>query len=1401
MNTTTHSPLRRLGAPTPVAIRTAAGDVDVVVTAAVATTVGEVLDRVGQKTGEPTINGRPVRRKERWRALHLGPGTTIGVGDAGRAGVASQRSHDVVELRQIAGLAAGGVVPLAPGTYRAGEVLASAPALHYGTAPDSAVGVVVDADGLGWFVDAEGRRSTSPTQVGSAAFVTSPIDRERSASRADDQGTDRPAGSTHVARPPRRRDAPLDDLVALPESTVAVPAAPEFSWAMVLAPLPIGLIMALLFRPIFALFALMGPIAVLGRYIEGRRRRRKMMQRSRHERDRIVAELEPVIDGLSAVRAQRLRSEHPSVDVLARSARTRGPRLWERRRDHDDFLVVPVGYVDRQWQPRFQPEPTGPIGEILGRRAVESTVPAIVDLTVDRAIGVVGPRFEALAVARAIVLSIATLHGPADVGFRLSCESPFRRDWDWVKWLPHVLASPDRRSLVHDAASLRSIERGDGVFEVLIVDDSRLSEGDDPIWRENAEAEGRVQIVLADRVASLPAHCSVVLDLGAPGNALLWPRTGEQIAPLLPGGVTEPFARDWAQSLAPLVDPDRSTEQGLPAQVRLVELLDPDLSPDAVADRWRSAPANLRVAVGVGQNGPVTIDLVADGPHALIAGTTGSGKSELLRSLIVSMAASAAPDHLSFVLIDFKGGEAFDACADLPHVGAVVTDLDEHLAGRALQSLNAELRRREQLLRASASVGIEAHNTAAASPEGTSAPPLARLVVVIDEFATLATELPDFLDALIDVAQRGRSLGVHLVLATQRPSGVLDNKIRANTNIRIALRVQATHDSTDILGSDEAASIDRRLPGRAWIRLGADDIEPFQAASVSLTATTGADSALRVEPFDLLSSPAAAVGGATGPAAAAGSADITTLVRSLVAANARFDRELPSPPWLPPLASTLTLDTVAAAALAPPHVADPVSPVVALGVADSPASQEQFAWTWQPAGGPLLVVSSQPTDGCDVSTTIAAALHRYQTPETCHLYILSGSNSGLEALAELPLVGAVIEGGDIDRVERLLALVEEAPADDVQRFLGIDDYGAVADSLTGLGRLDLLDRLGRVLSSSASGGPWSIWVTARNERAVPNRLLVHCPTRLIGKLADRTAYAVLGISRRVVPDFPPLRFIDVALDLEVQVASVGDGPGAVGAMPNSDDPHAGVGLGTSTVTVPPPVPPLPTAVTASDLAARGAAASVSGTVIHVPVGLAAADLAPAFVQFAPDQHLLVVGDRGSGRTSLLRQIASTLDALGPPVSILDLSPRSPLAGEGDPAERLGALLSATDNDQTPAGARHLVVLVDDADALPAEIAAQLQQLVSMPAADRPRLTIIAAAPADFLRRRTVWTAGLSWSGRGVLLSPSPNDGDVLNVSVGRHGPATAGRGFVVEDRTMRDVLFALPPPRASDPSA
>jgi hypothetical protein len=277
-------------------------------------------------------------------------------------------------------------------------------------------------------------------------------------------------------------------------------------------------------------------------------------------------------------------------------------------------------------------------------------------------------------------------------------------------------------------------------------------------------------------------------------------RTGATLEDVTMDGLAAELARELALGLAPVRDTSAVRGGGVPDRISLLTLLGmADVDADVVAQRWRARTELGPVPIGGAAQEPFRVDLRHDGPHALVAGTTGSGKSELLQTLIAALALAHPPERLSFLLVDYKGGAAFKECVGFPHTVGFVTDLDGHLAQRALVSLNAELRRREHLLRDSGTKDLLDMEQRAPG----RAP--ASLLIVIDEFATLAKEVPEFVDGVVDVAQRGRSLGVHLLLATQRPGGVVSENIRANTNLRIALRVNEAGESSDVIGAADAA--------------------------------------------------------------------------------------------------------------------------------------------------------------------------------------------------------------------------------------------------------------------------------------------------------------------------------------------------------------------------------------------------------------------------------------------------------------------------------------------------------------------------------------------------------------------------------------------------------------------
>ncbi len=277
----------------------------------------------------------------------------------------------------------------------------------------------------------------------------------------------------------------------------------------------------------------------------------------------------------------------------------------------------------------------------------------------------------------------------------------------------------------------------------------------------------------------------------------------------------------------------------LPTNVRFLDLIDLPYADQYNPEKWWSQPrfGHLRVPIGTGIDGPVWIDLndSVHGPHGIIAGTTGAGKSELLQSLIVGLALTHHPHLVNFVLVDFKGGAAFKPFEKIPHTVGMVTDLSGRLTERALTALKSELHRRERILSQANAKKIAEYQAMRKQNPG-AFEPLPHLFIVIDEFAELAKEHPTFMEGLVSVVQKGRSLGVHLILATQKPTGSVNANIWSNLKFRICLRVASLQDSRDMLGRSEAALLPSTIPGRAYFQIGSEIFELFQSARITLPA-------------------------------------------------------------------------------------------------------------------------------------------------------------------------------------------------------------------------------------------------------------------------------------------------------------------------------------------------------------------------------------------------------------------------------------------------------------------------------------------------------------------------------------------------------------------------------------
>ncbi len=624
-----------------------------------------------------------------------------------------------------------------------------------------------------------------------------------------------------------------------------------------------------------------------------------------------------------------------------------------------------------------------------------------------------------------------------------------------------------------------------------------------------------------------------------PSLATLEVDDAEPVHDVLLDQVDAMWAEEVARSLAPVRD--ASGEEGdavIPKFVRYVDLagIDLDRNDDVVA-HWTRGGRSTEALVGMSMDGPFSLDLKADGPHALVAGTTGAGKSEFLQTLVVSLALANRPTAVNFVLVDYKGASVFADCERLPHTVGMVTNLDGHLTERALVSLDAELKRRELVLKEMGAPDIDAAWERDADRAEASG--MARLVIVIDEFAELVHELPDFVTGLIRIARVGRSLGVHLILATQRPAGVVSPEMRANTGLRVALRMEDKNDSSEVLEAPHAAGISRSTPGRGFVRSGGRGaLVEFQTARVA-GRRKGATVDIpppRVNPvpWKRLGYPPPVPRRAE--EAKGRATDLYALVAMIGQAAVELDIPRSRSPWLAPLPLVFSLPPASSRASA----AMDLMPVV-FGTEDVPALQAQHPAVLDVVhGGHLLIAGSARSGRSTALRTLGASLAQSMSPSDLHLYGLDFGNGALLPLTDLPHCDAVVGRSETERVERLIARLTEEVARR-QELLARSGQGDIAEqreASSGGDRLAylvvLVDRWEGFTSQfsldSGSELPAAVLrliregigvglrlVIAGDRSLLNDRIASQVEDKLVLRLSDRNDYRMVNINPRTCP--------------------------------------------------------------------------------------------------------------------------------------------------------------------------------------------------------------------------------------------------------------------------------------------
>lgn len=1168
-------------------------------------------------------------------------------------------------------------------------------------------------------------------------------------------------------------------------------------------------------NPIFALLgAVVMVITAVGMLISLVSRRAGQSRQRRDRRDRYLDRLAATHEDATArdheIREQAYRT-HPAPHALPQWAIS-PVRRWERRRSHADFLLLRIGTADLVMPSAAiptvgMPQEVDPLlmaemRSLVRAHEVQPDLPTTINLDCAGEVSIVGPPEATRHLARVLLSQAAVHHAPEDLHLALVYPDQNAQEWDCLARLPHLRmngvfdgpisrrrVAPTQQALeqllreeIHEASRqaarlnrtggrkarptgprLLAVVEQEGPALPLAVPDNaldsaaigatvlylvtdRLHEPSDPSLRLTVQHDGTLVIEDPRPVSAEPGRPEQT-----PPPVACRP---DDLGPALAEGISRALAPYSLGAAAERQDQDETT-------TTLAELLGVD-DPRAIDPRTAWSPRSprdfLRVPIGSDDSGAtVLLDLkesaqLGVGPHGLCVGATGSGKSELLRTLVAALASTHGPEDLSMILIDYKGGAAFAPFAPLPHVVGLMDNLadDAGLVERARASLAGEVTRRQKQLRDAGSSPDIAHyrRLRAEHPEMA---PMPHLFVIIDEFGELLTASPDLVDLLLTIGRIGRSIGVHLLLSSQRIEAGKLRGLDTYLSYRICLRTFTEAESSTVIGVGDAFHLPA-VPGYGYLKVDTSIFTRFRSGFVSGPIDTIDEQPSPEEIEERVPLLLPTYNGLEAESSVTVEEDVpeghttrTTVVDTVVSQLAQA-APVSSPVWLDPLPSRLTLSRLHSTSLRRGRNAVPVPPVpsvsVPIGIVDDPAQQRQDPWLLDlTLGGGHVSITGAPQSGrTSFLWTLATSAALCLPPSRLAFYGIDATGGGLARLSALPNVGGIATRGDRERMRRVVEEIVTMLDTREQVFSRhrIDSLDVLRNRhaagqipelasadvvllIDGLGLLrsdfeELEDSLDDILRRGSGLGIHAVMTLSRsNELRMAQQPLVG--TRLELRLNDPADSLIARkLSKTLRADVPGR-----VLTPEQLFAHT--------ALPIADDADTSHGVGTALEELagriasgwsgerPAPIRMLPEAIDPADLPDGEEEPDL------LPLGLFQDTMTPINLDLVGrDPHLLVLGDPGCGKSTVLRGVIESLIERHTPDELViavydmrrttaDACPESYLGGHATSAalaeglsasiaqelERRSAAMSAGEEPDGP----RIVLVVDDYDILAA----------------------------------------------------------------------------------------------------
>jgi len=754
------------------------------------------------------------------------------------------------------------------------------------------------------------------------------------------------------------------------------------------------------------------------------------------------------------------RYNYPDITSIEQMVRQYSERIYERSANDEDFLAVSLGraYVPCNFKIKMAADDLNTKKDELTENArgiVEEfsnmEQPVVVDLK--RAhMGLVGEKGVIHEQLKLIIAQLTFFQSYHDLEMVTIYNEKYDDDFQWLRWYPHLrihsinavgtINSERKRDQIlgslHQILKERKLRveesKKDSMFLphlLFVIDEPKLIM--DHSIMEYLDKEGYnlgFSIIYTTNIrANLPENIGTIVMLENSKQATLLLEEKEEKNRFFNLQSTEGIDLEWMARNLGVLEHLQGISSHIPDAITFFQMFQVEHPQQLqVLERWNKNNSSKSLAVPLGvraEDDYVMLNLheKAHGPHGLVAGTTGSGKSEIIQSYILSLAVNFHPYEVAFLLIDYKGGGMAGLFKDLPHLLGTITNLDGAQSMRAMASIKSELARRQRIFSRYDVNHINSYTKLFKS--GDAQEPMPHLFIISDEFAELKKEQPEFMTELVSAARIGRSLGVHLILATQKPTGVVDDQIWTNSKFKLALMVQNEADSKEILKTPDAANITK--PGRAYLQVGNNEIyELFQSAWSGATYTSEQEEEKVDDRVYLVNDLGQ---GELINQDLSGEEENNQLVATQLDATVDHIHELygqqetveVKAPWLPPLKEQINSPQELMIAKG-----DKPNLKVSIGLVDIPEEQKQIDYDINfEKDGNLVYVASAGYGKTVFLTTSVLALAKQNTPELLNFYILDFGNSGLIPLNKLHHTADYITFDDTERFNKLQMIIQE----------------------------------------------------------------------------------------------------------------------------------------------------------------------------------------------------------------------------------------------------------------------------------------------------------------------------------------------------------------------------------------